>query len=144
MYALDSSAILRLLDNEAGASEVRRILARMTAGNVGVLVCALHWGEVAGHLLRMKGAELQEQVLSRIAGLGIEIVPVSAERAWRAAMLQVELNIPYISAFGVELAEGTPCTFVTADYDVEPAAHRVQIQFLPSKYFRFETLPPHE
>ena len=130
-YVLDSSAILRLLDNEAGANQVRRILYRLTQGGVDVLVCALHWGEMAGHLHRMKGAEAQERALSHVASLGVEIVPVSAERAWRAAMLETELKIPYVSAFGVELADSVPCVLVTADYDVQPAAHRVDIHFLP-------------
>jgi predicted nucleic acid-binding protein len=132
-FALDSSAVLRLLDNEAGADEVRKVLYALAGGGIHVLVCALHWGEIAGYLHAKKGAKLTEKVLAQFVGLGIEVIPVTDERAERAALLQGELKIPYLGAFGVELAESAPCTFVTADYDLKPAAKRVQIAFLPKK-----------
>lgn len=132
-YALDASAILRLLDGEAGGEEVRSILYKSTEGTAAVLVCALHWGEVACHLYRKRGGRVQEQVLARLIGLGMEIVHVSPERAVRAAILKADLKIPYVDAFGVELAESTPCAFVTADYDLKPAAKRAEILFLPRK-----------
>ncbi len=132
-YALDASALLRFIDKEAGAEHVRSILHGLRSGKHRVLVCALHWGEVAGNLYRKKGPEIQQQVMDRFSYIGLEFVPATPDRAVRAAILIAELKIPYVGAFGVELAESTPCTFVTADYDLKPAANRAEILFLPKK-----------
>lgn len=132
-YALDASALLRFIDKEAGAQEVRSILQGLASGKHRVLVCTLHWGEVAGNLYRKKGTAVQQQIMDRFSYLGLDFVPATTERAVRAAILKVELKIPYVDAFGVELAQSTPCTFVTADYDLKPAADRAEILFLPKK-----------
>lgn len=132
-YALDASALLRFIDNEAGAEQVRSILHGLMAGKFRVMVCALHWGEVAGSLYRKKDLEFQQQVMDRFSYLGLEFVSATPERAVRAALLKAKFKIPYVDAFGVELAESTPCIFVTADYDLKPAAEAVKILFLPKK-----------
>src|SRR5665213_370182 len=132
-YALDASALLRFADKEAGAEQVRSILHGLMSGKHRVMICALHWGEVAGYLYRKKGPEIQQQVMDRFSYLGLEFVPATPDRAVRAAILKAQLKIPYVDAFGVELAESTPCTFVTADYDLKLAADRVEIFFLPKK-----------
>jgi len=132
-YALDASALLRFIDKEAGAEQVRAILQGLLSGKHRVLVCALHWGEVAGNLYKKKGTEIQQQVMGRFSYLGLELVPATPDRAVRAAILKAELEIRYVDAFGVELAQSTPCIFVTADYDLKPAANRAKILFLPKK-----------
>ena len=132
-YALDASALLRFLDDEAGSLKVSEILNLHVEGDCAVIVCALHWGEMAGILYRRDGRKELDRVLSRLSSLGIEMIPASQERAVRAAILKVELKIPYVDAFGVELAENVPCTFVTADYDLKLAANRAEILFLPKK-----------
>ena len=133
IYALDASALLRFMDKETGTEQVRLILDGLLSGEHRVLVCALHWGEVAGNLYRKKGPEVQRQVMERFSYLGLEFIPATPERAIRAAILKAKLKIPYVDAFGIELAENVPCTFVTADYDLKPAANRAEIIFLPKK-----------
>lgn len=133
IYALDASALLRFIDKEAGAEQVRSILYGRMSGKHRVLVCALHWGEVACNLYRKKGPEIQQQVMDRFSYLGLEFIPATPERAIHAAILKAQLKIPYVDAFGVELAQSLPCTFVTADYDLKPAADCAEILFLPKK-----------
>ncbi|MHB1936311.1 MAG: PIN domain-containing protein [Acidobacteriaceae bacterium] len=133
IYALDASALLRFIDKETGTEQVRPILEGLLSGEHRVLVCALHWGEVAGNLYRKKGLEVQRQVMERFSYLGLEFIPATPDRAIRAAILKAELRIPYGDAFGIELAESVPCTFVTADHDLKPAANRAEILFLPKK-----------
>lgn len=132
-YALDASALLRFIDKEAGAEDVRSILHGLLSGKNRVLVCGLHWGEVAGNLYRKRGPEIQQQVMDRLSMVGLELVSATPDRAIRSAILKAQLKIPYVDAFGIELAESTPCTFVTADYDLKPAAARAEILFLPRK-----------
>lgn len=133
IYALDASAVLRFIDKEAGALEVRSILEGVFSEKHRVLICTVHWGEIAGNLYRKKGIEVQQQAMNWLRQIGVELVPVTPVRAVRAAILKIDLKIPYADAFGVELAESMPCTFVTADYDLKPAARNVKILFLPKK-----------
>ncbi|MHB1959076.1 MAG: PIN domain-containing protein [Acidobacteriaceae bacterium] len=132
-YALDASALLRFLDDEPGALKVSEILNRHVEGKCAVIVSTLHWGEMAGVLYKRDGDKDLDRILSRLSGLGMQMVPVTQERAVRAAILKADLKIPYADAFGIELAQNVPCTFVTADYDLKPAANRAEIIFLPKK-----------
>lgn len=132
-YALDASAILRFLDSEAGADEVEDILNAHLSGTQAVVISAIHLGEVVGVIYRRNGKRALDRVLSLLNGLRLSVVPATGERAIRAAILKCDLKIPYADAFGVELAESTPCAFVTADYDLKPAVDQVEILFLPKQ-----------
>ncbi len=133
-YALDASAILRYLDNEAGADRVDEIVRGHLAGNNKAAVLALHWGEIAGHVYRNYGTDQLSQALSNLEGFQLEIISVTAERAVRAALIKEDTKVPYIDAFGVEFAATSPDhIFVTADFDLKGAAHKGKIEFLPVK-----------
>lgn len=134
IYVLDASAILRYLDGEAGAGRVKEIVKEHLAGTGQVVVSAVHWGEVAGIVLKRHGRVKMDDVLSRLSAFGFEVVAASAERAVRSALIKVERKIPYADAFGVELAgDSAEHVLVTADFDVKPAAGDVRIEFLPGK-----------
>jgi predicted nucleic acid-binding protein len=133
-YALDASGILRYLDGEAGSARVAEIIKGHLAGRHKVVISAIHWGEVAGITCKVLGQAAVDLALSRLFSLGFEIVPATAERAVRAALIKVRRNIPYADAFGVELASESPDhVLVTADFDLKAAAHDVKIEFLPRK-----------
>jgi predicted nucleic acid-binding protein len=133
-YILDASAIIRFLDKEAGSGRVREILRDHAVGSCRVVVCALHWGEVALTLVRRVGTHDQDQIMRELLSLGFEIIPATGERAVRSAQIKGRLGIPYVDAFGVELAGDSPAhVFVTADFDMKSAAAEVEIEFLPTK-----------
>lgn len=132
-YVLDSSAILRYTDNEAGASRVQEILREQFAGRAHLAVSALHWGEAAGRLYKMRGRSVMVEVLQRLVGLGIEIISTTADQAVAAALIQAEHKIPYVDAFGVAIVSAPNHVFVTADFDLKPAAKFAKIEFLPAK-----------
>jgi predicted nucleic acid-binding protein len=133
-YVLDSSAILRYLDNEAGAERVAEIIKSHLAGRCAAILSALHWGEIAGITCKAHGRGAMELVLSRLSAFGFEAVPADAERAVRASLIKLKRQIPYVDAFGVELAaEARDRVFVTADFDFKPASRDVKIEFLPAR-----------
>ena len=133
-YILDASAILRYLDGEAGSERVAEVIKGHLAGRWNAAISAIHRGEVAGVTCKVHGQPAVDLVLSRLLAFGLEIVPVSAERAVRAALIKVNRQIPYADAFGVELAAESPDhVLVTADFDLKPAAPEVKIEFLPRK-----------
>lgn len=134
IYALDSSAVLRYLDREAGAARVSEIIKGHIAGRHKVIVSAIHWGEVALITAKGHGRQAVELVLARLWAFGFEIVPATAERAVRASMIKFKRDIPYADAFGVELvSDSTDHVLVTAAFDLKPAARDVKIEFLPRK-----------
>jgi predicted nucleic acid-binding protein len=133
-YILDSSAILRYLDGEAGYERVREILNEHSQGICSVVITSLHWGELAHKLIRRHGESTQEAIMTKIASLQIKVISSDAQRAVRSARIQARLRIPYVDCFGVELAGDSPNhIFVTADFDLKPAANEVHIELLPVK-----------
>jgi PIN domain nuclease of toxin-antitoxin system len=133
-YVLDSSAVLRYLDGEAGADRISEIIEARLSGACDAVICALHWGEIAGLVCRRHGVTTMEKVLSRLNSLGVVATTVDGDRAVRAALIKMKRAIPYVDAFGIELT-GDPVDriFVTADYDFKPASRDVKIEFLPKK-----------
>ena len=133
-YVLDSSAILRYLDDEAGAARVAEIIKSHLAGRCEAMIAAPHWGEIAGISCRAHGRDAMELVLSRLSAFGLQVVSAGADRAVRAALIKLKRQLPYVDAFGVELAaESRDRIFVTADFDFKPASRDVKIEFLPAK-----------
>jgi predicted nucleic acid-binding protein len=133
-YVLDASALLRYLDKEEGAIRVAQIFKGQFLGRHRVLVSAIHWGEVAGVVYKRYGEDAVEVALSRLLSFGVEVIPVTAERAVNSALIKARKKIPYADAFAVDLAtDSSDYVLLTADFDVEPARHDVAIEFLPVK-----------
>jgi predicted nucleic acid-binding protein len=132
-YVLDSSAVLRYLDGGTGSDRVAEIIRDHLTGSCEAVICSLHWGEVAGQTCKRRGTGAMNLALSRLAGFGISVVSADADRAVRAALVKLKRNVPYVDAFGVELAAASGRVFVTADFDFEAATRDVKIEFLPAK-----------
>jgi predicted nucleic acid-binding protein len=133
-YILDSSAILRYLDGEAGAGRVSDIIKGHLAGRCEAIISALHWGEVAGITAKVHGRHAMELVLSRLLAFGFRILPATSEQSVTAALIRVNRGIRYVDAFGVELAAAVKDrVLVTADFDFKAADRDVKIEFLPKK-----------
>jgi len=133
-YILDASAILRYLDGEAGSARIAELIKGHLAGQCKAVISAIHWGEIAGVTCKVHSQAAVDLVLSRLLAFALELVPVTPERAVRAALVKVSKKIPYADAFGVELAAESPDhILVTADFDLKAAARDVKIEFLPRK-----------
>jgi len=134
IFVLDSSVVLRYIDNEAGANRVNAIFKACVNQQAEARISSVQWGEVAGYLRKRLGASNQQRVLNSLIPPEIEIVPATAERAIRAAELRVDRGIAYADAFALELAMNSPShILVTADSDFEPVTDLAQIEFLPKK-----------
>jgi PIN domain nuclease of toxin-antitoxin system len=133
-YVLDASAILRYLENEAGAGRVAEIIKCHLAGRCEVAISAVHWGEVAGVTAKIHGSQAMDLVLDRLEAFGFQLVAADSARAVRASLIKLKRNVPYVDAFGVELAAGfEDGCLVTVDFDYKPASRDVKIEFLPAK-----------
>jgi PIN domain nuclease of toxin-antitoxin system len=132
-YVLDSSALLRYIDDEAGADRVEEIFGACVAGRAGMHISAVQWGEVAGNLRKRLGASHEARIMSSLP-TECEIVPASGERAVRAAGIKVDRKVAYADAFALDLAmDSADHVLVTADYGFKYVADMTNIEFLPSK-----------
>lgn len=133
-YVLDASSLIRYVDNEAGASRVEGILAECVAGQAGICISALQWGEVASNLRKRMGESHERRILSGLLPSEAEIVPATADCALRAGDLRVDRKIAYADAFALDLAmRSNKHVLVTADYDFKAVDDLARIEFLPSK-----------
>jgi len=133
-YVLDSSALLRYLDKEAGALRVREILRACSSYEAALCISAVQWGEIAGKLRKRLGPVEGMRVLDGILLGEGEIVSATAERAVRAAGLKVDRKISYADGFAIDLAMEAPDhVLVTADFDFKAVEDLARIEFLPAK-----------
>jgi predicted nucleic acid-binding protein len=133
-YVLDSSALIRYVDNEAGSVRVEQILKACAERKAKLYLSAVQWGEVAGNLRSSFGASEEQRILANLLPSEVEVVPATGERAVRAAELRVDHGLSYADAFAVELTLDSPDrVLVTADYGFKPFEDRIRIEFLPAK-----------
>jgi predicted nucleic acid-binding protein len=134
VFVLDSSALLRYQDDEAGADRVEAILEACSRGNDEICISAMQWGEIAATLRKRYGAQQQEIMLHRLAQLNLRIIQVNAECAVRAAAIRVDRKMAFADAFAVELTLDSPeHVLITADYDFKTVEDLIRIEFLPAK-----------
>ena len=134
IFVLDSSAVLRFIDKEAGWNRVAEIIAAHMALTAEIAIPAVQWGEIAGRVRKRLGANGQDYVMRELAYLRPRIVAATGERAVRAAEIKVDRKISYADAFALDLAmDSADCVLVTADYDFKKAGDLARIEFLPAK-----------
>jgi predicted nucleic acid-binding protein len=134
VYVLDSSAVLRYIDDEAGADRVEAIFRACLLKRGTMCISALQWGEIAGRLRKRLGAATATRVLETLLPLELEIMAATGERAVRAAKLRLDHNISYADCFALDLAmDSAESVLVTADYDFKMVADLASIEFLPAK-----------
>ena len=133
-YVLDASAVLRFVDDEPGSERVEEILRAGVSGGARIIISALQWGEVAGRVRVHHGAQEEIRILSAILPTEVEIIPVTAEQAVRAADLKVDRRISYADAFALDLAmQSAEHVLVTADFGFKAVDTLARIEFLPAK-----------
>ena len=133
-YVLDSSALLRFLEDEAGGARISEIIHSHLQGGCEAIIPAPQWGEIAGITCKKRGRKAMELTLARLSAFGLRVVAADADRSVRAALIKTERDLPYVDAFAVELAaENRDRILVTADFDFKAASKDIEIEFLPAK-----------
>jgi PIN domain nuclease of toxin-antitoxin system len=134
VFVLDSSAVLRFLDTEAGADHVENILISHAAQSAEIAISAVQWGEIAGCVRKRLGPSGQDQVMEKLSRFQPSIVAATGERAVHAAAIKIDRGLPYADAFALDLAmDSTDHVLVTADYDFKAVDDLAHIEFLPQK-----------
>jgi predicted nucleic acid-binding protein len=134
VFVLDSSAVLRFIDKEAGWPRMAAILASRMDRTAEVAISAVQWGEIAGAVRKKLGLHGQNRAMGKLSQFQPRIVAATGERALRAAAIKIDRKIAYADAFALDLAMDSPDhVLVTADYDFKAVAGLARIEFLPLK-----------
>lgn len=134
IFVLDSSAVLRFVDKEAGWRRIAEILAAGMDQAVEVEIPAVQWGEISGAIRKKLGEPGQKRAMGILAQFHPRVVPATGERAERAATIKVDRRLAYADAFALELAMDSPDrVLVTSDYDFKKVDDLARIEFLPAK-----------
>ena len=134
VFVLDSSAVLRYVDDEAGTDRVGEIFLACLQQHEKMCISAVQWGEIAGQLRKRLGASAATRVLETLVPPELDIVAATGERAVRAAALRLDRKISYADGFALDLAMDLPDrVLVTADYEFKAVADLASIEFLPTK-----------
>jgi len=129
---LDSHALLTFFQDEAGAEEVEKLLARAEAGTHRLLLCVVNWGEVYYSTMRKISRGAAEEKAREIASLPIELVPVGAdlELVRQAAAYKASGKLAYADAFAAALAKLSNAELVTGDADFKAIEDEIRIRWL--------------
>jgi predicted nucleic acid-binding protein len=132
-YVLDASALLRFLENEAGAIQVEALLKQAKQGDITILMSAVNWSEVLHYVLRKHGPAAMKSIESHLQSVQITILALDVAGAAQAAEFRYQHKIPFADAFAGTTAEQNQAVLITADYDFHALKTTFKIQLLPTK-----------
>ena len=129
---LDSHALLTFFQDEPGAEQVERLLARAEAGAQRLLLCVVNWGEVYYSTIRKISRPAAEEMAREIAALPIELVAVETdlELVRQAAVYKASGKLAYADAFAAALAKLSDAELVTGDPDFRQVEDEIKIHWL--------------
>ena len=98
-YLLDTSAILALYQDEAGAAAVEDLFERRDRGDASIFVSFMTIFEIVYLTMSGKGTEEAFSLLFKIRSLGMEEVWPDEELLWRAAEVKADGGLSAAGAF---------------------------------------------
>jgi len=134
-FVLDSFALMALLQDEPGASQVQRLLQRAARGECELFMTVLNLGEVLYTVESRRGLQASQEMLAAIDQFPIEIVEVDRPMALSAARLKAAAGVGYADCFVGALAQHLGGTIVTGDPDFHRIEDVVSVQWLSSAGF---------
>lgn len=132
LRVLDSHALLAFFQDEAGAEQVERLLARAEASGPKLLLSVVNWGEIFYNTMRKISLHAAEEKAREIATLPIELVAVDAdlELVRQAALFKGRGRLAYADAFAAALAKFREAELVTGDPDFKQVEDEIKILWL--------------
>jgi ribonuclease VapC len=129
---LDSHALMTLFNDESGADEVERLLLKAEGGSPKLIMCVVNWGEVYYSVMRGASPELAEEKAMEIAGMPIELVPVSDDLhlVRQAAIFKANKKMSYADCFAAALAKLRGAELVTGDPEFKTVEGEIKIGWL--------------
>lgn len=128
-FLLDSHALLRFLQKEAGSDRVRNLLMQ-GASSSRCLITVINFGEILYITQRNFGAQARMRVFVAVQQMGVEILPCPNSLVCAAAELKAQYAMSYADTFAVAAAIQYKATIVTGDPEFRQIEHLVQIEWV--------------
>jgi predicted nucleic acid-binding protein len=129
-YLLDSFALLRFIQKEAGDEQVKTILADAQIGKANAMLNVINLGEIIYTVQRRFGQQKKLDVVMNIGRLGIVILPAPNDLVFRAAELKARYSMAYADTFAVASAIEHNATLVTGDPEFRQVEHLVRVLWI--------------
>lgn len=129
-FVLDSFALLAYFQNEAGANDVRKVLAHGARHADSVWLSLINLGEILYIVERERGLESAHRTLALIEAMPVRLAEAGRERVFSAAHIKAQHAVSYAGAFTVALAMEKHAALVTGDPEFRVLIGRVRIQWL--------------
>jgi len=127
---LDSWALMPLFKDEPAAEAVEEHLAKASESGESLALCVINWGEVVHQFERRGGGTAAEAVISEIAQLPIELVPVDAALTRQAATFKARGGLNYADCFAAALAKARKAALLTGDPQLKALEKEIKINWL--------------
>jgi predicted nucleic acid-binding protein len=132
-YVLDTSALLTLIEDEAGADVVQEILDSAISGNVRILVSFMSFMEVFYITLQEREIEEAEIRVRLIESLPITRVESTVSLGITAARLKAKYRISVADAWIAALALERDAVLIHKDPEFGQAEDELEVLKLPYK-----------
>jgi predicted nucleic acid-binding protein len=132
-YVLDTSALLTLIEDAAGAETVQVLLEQATRGEVSLFVSFISFMEVYYISLQERGQEEAHERMQLMAALHILRVESTETLAVLAGQLKAAHRLSVADAWIAALAQERDATLVHKDPEFEQLEATLKVLKLPYK-----------
>ncbi len=129
-YVLDSHALLAHFEDEAGGSQVEKILKAAQAGKTKLFLSVINFGEVYYTTFRERGRENADEVKSLMEQLPIIMVPADRDITLEAATLRGAHAVAYADCFSAALGVKKKAKVVTGDPEFRKFGELVAVEWI--------------
>ncbi len=127
---LDSHAVLKFVQDEAGAERVEEILTASHRGEIRAFLNEINLGEIYYITARKMGMEVATELLEHMGNLPIERVPATWDVIAAASGVKAQYALSYADCFAVASALRWGAVIVTGDPELKRVEHLVEIDWI--------------
>jgi ribonuclease VapC len=127
---LDSHAILRFAQDEAGAERIEALLSDAERSDIQAFVNEINLGEIYYITMRRKGIEFANHFLDHFSTLPVQRVVASWELIASAAEVKAQHSISYADCFVVATALKYRAMIITGDPEFKKVEHLVKVDWI--------------
>jgi len=132
-YVLDTSALLTLIEDEAGADQVQELLEKAKRGEALLLVSFMSFMEVYYISLQERGQEEAQERVKLMAALPMLRVESSKSLGVQAGIFKAAHRLSVADAWIAALAQERNATLMHKDPEFEQVESTVKVVKLPYK-----------
>ncbi len=126
----DSYAILKYVEDEAGADQVERLLRSASEDSTKAYMSEINLGEVYYLTIRRIGLQAAKAHLEQVRQLPIQVVSPTTDLIMRASEVKAEYAISYADCFAVATALEYAAAIITGDPEFKKVEHLASIVWI--------------